>query len=107
MAGIDPISSDISAISTFGTAIASMLTATLPSSQQRLEAFKARYPLMYTRIRQRIENRIYRYLKANFNPISEIAIVDEVKWDSGDLPQAEQDSLVVVLSLRFNLQSTK
>jgi hypothetical protein len=99
----DPVTSDISAISTFGTALASMLQSTLPSSQQRLEAFRVRYPILYLKVRHRIENRIYSYLKANFNPVSEAAIVDEVKWDSGDLPQAEQDNLVVVLSLRFNL----
>jgi len=104
---VDP--TPISAIASAWDATVALVSKALPSDEQRLAAFKLRFPLRYQRVRERIETRIYNQIKTDCRRdrtkiINKALIVDYVNFDNDDLATSEKESLVNILTNRFGAE---
>lgn len=85
----DPITAGFS----FGEALTALITKAMPSDEQKLKAFEARFPDIYARVRLHILKQGYLYLK-HHNGVSIDAYVNFVNGDLSDIDKANVESIL-------------
>ena len=104
MPPIDPITTDISSITTFGDSLVALFTAALPPTQNRIDAFKIRAARLYQRTRIRIEDKLYNtIIREVKEPITIDIITKYVDFSDNDLPTNEENDLIAVICARFGI----
>lgn len=83
---------------TFGTALSSLITKSLPSDEQKLQQLKNRYPLIYFRIRNTIHRRAFRYLYHH----REVGVQEYINFVGGGMTAQERIDLSKVLNEELN-----
>lgn len=82
----------------FGEAILALITKALPSDQQKIDSFKARYPKIYLRTKISILKQMFRYMK-HHNPKT---IEDFVSFVGGEFTSDEKQSIINMLHAEFD-----
>ncbi len=87
---LDPVTAGLS----LGDAVVSLITKTLPSDEQRLLAFKARYPRIYARVRMHTLRQMLRYLRHH----RAINVAEYVAFIGGGYTDADRAALVSMIN---------
>ena len=100
--GVD-VAPAITAGFTFGEALLALITKTLPSDEQKLASFKARYPEMYMKVRMHILNQSFRYMRHH----RAISPEDFITFVGGQFAPDEKQAIINMLNAEVNKPVSK